>query len=51
MLHVRHLVDGRATELSHAFRDAVHAVDVGLTELATMGVDRQPGITAMSRSR
>jgi hypothetical protein len=42
MLDIGHLVDGRAAELSHAFRDAVHPVNVGLTELAAVRVDRQP---------
>ena len=36
------LVHRRAAHLAHAFGDAVHAVDVGLAELAAVGVDRQP---------
>src|SRR5690606_5165852 len=36
------LVDGGATDQPDALGDAVHAVDVGLAELAAVGVDRQP---------
>src|SRR4051812_2175301 len=35
------LVDRRGANLPHAFSDAVHTVDVGLTELTAVGVDRQ----------
>src|SRR4051812_30685391 len=36
------LVDRGAAELSNALGDAVHAVDVGLSELAAVGVEREP---------
>ena len=42
VLDVGHLVHRRAAQLAHALGDAVHAVDVGLAELAAVGVDRQP---------
>ena len=42
MLDIRNLVDRRSAELADAFGDAVHAVNVGLTELTAMGVDGQP---------
>ena len=35
------LVGGRAADQAHALGDAVHAVDVGLAELAAVGVDRE----------
>src|SRR5690242_21749846 len=37
-----HLVDAGATHLPDRLGDAVHPVDVGLTELAAVRVDRQP---------
>ena len=36
------LVDRRAADLADGLGDAVHAVDVGLAELAAVGVERQP---------
>ena len=42
MLNLGDLVNRRSAQLTHALRDAVHAVDVGLAELTAMGVDRQP---------
>src|SRR3954470_13962452 len=42
MFDIGNRVHRRASKLPNAFGDAVHAVDVGLTELTTMGVDRQP---------
>src|SRR4051794_2027081 len=41
VLYRRDLVDRRGTNLPHTFGDAVHAVDVGLTELTAVCVDRQ----------
>src|SRR5439155_13197135 len=35
------LVAGRAADLAHRLRDAVHAVDVCLTQQAAVGVDGQ----------
>src|SRR5207244_13460514 len=35
------LVDGGAPHLAHALGDAVHAVDVGLAQLASVRVDRE----------
>jgi hypothetical protein len=42
MLDARHLVDRRSAQLARPFGDAIHAVDVGLAQLAIVGVDRQP---------
>ena len=42
MFDIGNRVHRRAAKLPNAFGDAVHAVDIGLTELTTMGVDRQP---------
>src|ERR1700761_6085851 len=39
MLDIGHRVHRRAPELPHSFGDAVHPVDVGLTELPAVGVD------------
>ena len=36
------LVNRTSTKLAHTFGDAVHAVDVGLAQLATMGVEGEP---------
>ena len=41
VLDVVDLVDRRAPHLAHALGDAVHAVDVGLAQLAAVGVDGQ----------
>ena len=42
MLDVVDLVHRGPAQLPHTFGDAVHTVDVGLAELAAVGVDRQP---------
>src|SRR6185369_9158865 len=42
MLDIVDLVDRGSAQLPYTLRDAVHAVDVGLTELTAVGVDRQP---------
>ena len=41
VLDVRYLVDGRPANLANTFGDAVHCVDLGLTELSAMRVDRE----------
>ena len=50
--HVRdvgELVDRRAAQLADRLGDAVHAVDVGLAELAAVGVERAAGRRPRSR--
>ena len=47
MVHIGDLVDRRPSDLAHALGDAVHAVDVGLAELAAVGVDRQPAAASV----
>src|SRR4051794_20579055 len=42
VLDVGNLVDRRTAQLPDRLRDAVHAVQVGLAELAAVGVERQP---------
>ena len=42
MLNGVDLVHRGAAQLPHTFGDAVHAVDVGLAELAAVSIDRQP---------
>src|ERR1700741_397791 len=42
MLDVGNLIDGRAAQLTHSLGDAIHPVDVGLAQLASVRVDRQP---------
>src|SRR5690242_5341971 len=41
VLDAVHLVDRRAPKLAYAFGDSVHSVDVRLTQLTAMRVDRQ----------
>src|SRR5271167_3498274 len=38
------LVDGGAADLADRLGDAVHAVDVGLAQLAAVGIDRQAAV-------
>jgi Domain of unknown function (DUF222) len=42
VLDIGHLVDRPTAELTDPLGDAVRAVDIGLAELAAVGVDRQP---------
>ncbi len=42
MLNIRHRVHRRPPQLPYALGDSVHAVNVGLTELSAVRVDRQP---------
>ena len=49
-LGIRHLVHGGSAQLADCFGDPVHAVDVGLTELAAVGVEREP-TTHFQRTR
>jgi len=40
VLDARYLIGRAAADLADAFGDSVHAVDIGLAELTTMGVER-----------
>src|SRR5208283_1008377 len=42
VLDVGHRVHRGAPQLPHTLRDPVHAVDVGLTDLTSVGVDGKP---------
>src|ERR1044072_4959146 len=46
---VRHLVDGGAAYLADGLRYPVHPVQIGLAELATVGVERQRALGDASR--
>lgn len=41
MLHVGDLIDAGASDLSDAFRDAVHPMDIGFSKLSAMSIDWQ----------
>ena len=42
MLDIIDLVDRRSAQLPHTLGNAIHPMDISLTELATVSVDRQP---------
>ena len=42
MLDIIDLVDRRSAQLPHTLGNAVHPMDISLTELATVSVDGQP---------